>query len=401
MPTTSKYILNQIFPPMLSAVGIGLALLLSERLVRLLDLTLGKKKSFSLIFEMLSYLVPHYLGIALPAALFLGLLFGFNRLSKDSEIDAFLAAGYGLHQIARPVIILACTLAIIATAIFGFIQPHSRYLYRAVVFSIKSADVFFLAEEGVFMRVGKRTFILDELSRGNNKFKRIFLFEDNGVKGSETVTAARGALIEIPDEDRPVLRLEVGHRLKLKSGYWDRENGAKPSQDVGEFKVIDTPIGEVSKEAFRIRGLDQREFTLLELLSARKNKPDRISIDALSAEFHRRIILILTIVILPFLAIPFSLGRRRGQRPYRFAIALIILIAYNEIVEQGALAIRVEGASPLFALWLPFIALAAFSLWRFFRTSMTLTPDRLEPVLEFINDGFRWIGSRFAKPASE
>jgi len=175
---------------MLSAVGIGLALLLSERLVRLLDLTLGKKKSFSLIFEMLSYLIPHYLGIALPAAMFLGLLFGFSRLSKDSELDAFLAAGYGLHQIARPVIILSCGLALVSAAIFGFLQPHSRYLYRAVVHSIKSADVFYLAEEGVFMRVGKRTFILDELSRGNNKFKRIFMYEEGSDKGSETVTAS-------------------------------------------------------------------------------------------------------------------------------------------------------------------------------------------------------------------
>ncbi len=386
---------------MLSAVGIGLALLLSERLVRLLDLTLGKKKSFSLIFEMLSYLIPHYLGIALPAAMFLGLLFGFSRLSKDSELDAFLAAGYGLHQIARPVIILSCGLALLSAAIFGFLQPHSRYLYRAVVHSIKSADVFYLAEEGVFMRVGKRTFILDELSRGNNKFKRIFMYEEGRIKGSETVTASQGALIEIDQEDRPVLRLESGHRLKLKKPFWDETKTAIPGHDVAEFKVIDTPLGEVNKAAFRIRGVDQREFTLPELWQAFANRPSKISENALTSEFHRRIILILTILILPFLAIPFSIGRRRGQRPYRFGIVLIILIAYNEIIEQGALAVRVEGASPYLALWLPYFTLAAFSLWRFFRTALYLTPDRLELVVDIINDGFRRLFSRFAKKVSE
>lgn len=386
---------------MLSAVGIGLALLLSERLVRLLDLTLGKKKSFSLIFEMLSYLVPHYLGIALPAAMFLGLLFGFNRLSKDSELDAFMAAGYGLHQIARPVIILSCLLALASTAIFGFIQPHSRYLYRAVVHSIKSADVFYLAEEGVFMKVGKRTFILDELSRGNNKFKRIFMYEDSGAKGSETVTASQGALIEIDQEDRPVLRLESGHRLKLKKEFWEAPPDGKPGHDVAEFKVIDTPLGEVSKAAFRIRGIDQREFTLPELWLAFANKPRSISENALRSEFHRRLVLILTILVLPFLAIPFSIGRRRGQRPYRFGIVLLILIAYNEIIEQGALATRIDGTSPYLGLWLPFILLAAFSFWRFFRTALSLTPDRLELVVDIINDGFRRLFARFSKTASE
>lgn len=386
---------------MLSAVGIGLLLLLSERLVRLLDLTLGKKKSFSLIFEMLSYLVPHYLGIALPAALFLGLLFGFSRLSKDSELDAFLAAGYGLHQIARPVIILSCLLAFCSVAIFGFVQPHSRYLYRAVVHSIKSADVFYLAEEGVFMKVGKRTFILDELSRGDNKFKHIFMYEDGGTGGSETVTASQGALIEIDQEDRPVLRLESGHRLKLKSAFWQAPKNDKPGHDVAEFKIVDTPLGEVTKAAFRIRGVDQREFTLPELWSAFSNRPPKITENALNSEFHRRIVLVLTILILPFLAIPFSIGRRRGQRPYRFGIVMIILIAYNEIIEQGALAIRVEGSSPFLALWVPYFALAAFSLWRFYRTALSLTPDRLELVVEVINDGFRRVFSRFFKTASE
>ncbi len=386
---------------MLSAVAIGLALLLSERLVRLLDLTLGKKKSFSLIFEMLSYLVPHYLGIALPAALFLGLLFGFSRLSKDSELDAFLAAGYGLHQIARPVIVLSCLLALLSTAIFGFIQPHSRYLYRAVVSSIKSVDVFYLAEEGVFMKVGKRTFILDELSRGNNKFKRIFMYEDEGAKGSETVTASQGALIEVDQEDRPVLRLEAGHRLKIKGQFWGTKKPVKPGHDVAEFKVIDTPLGQVKKAAFRIRGIDQREFTLPELWRAFSKKPEKISENALRSEFHRRLILILTILILPFLAIPFSIGRRRGQAPYRFGIVLLILIAFNEIIEQGALAVRVEGASPYLALWLPYFLLAAFSLWRFYRTALSLTPDRLELVVDIINDGFRRLFSRFFKTASE
>ncbi len=386
---------------MLSAVGIGLALLLSERLVRLLDLTLGKKKSFSLIFEMLTYLAPHYLGIALPVALFLGLLFGFSRLSKNSELDAFFAAGYGLHQIAKPVIILSCVLAILAIAVFGFIQPHSRYLYRAVVNSIKSVSVFYLAEEGVFMRVGERTFILDELSRGSNKFKRIFMYQEGGPKGSETITASQGALIEIDEEDRPVLRLESGHRLKINGQYWGTPNAEKPAHDVAEFKVVDTPLGEVSQAAFRIRGVDQREFTLPELWAALSRKSEEIGKSALNSEFYRRIILIMTILILPFLAIPFSIGRRRDHSPYRFGIVLIILVAYNEIIEQGALAIRVEGASPFFALWLPYFALAAFSFWRFYRTALSLTPDRLELVVDIINDYFRQQFSRFYKTAGE
>ena len=100
-----RYVLRQVAKPLVSAMAIGLLMLLAERLVRLLDTTLGKKNSFGVVFELLAYLVPHYLGTAIPAALFLGLLFGFNKLSKDSEIDAIMATGTGLHRLTRPVIL--------------------------------------------------------------------------------------------------------------------------------------------------------------------------------------------------------------------------------------------------------------------------------------------------------
>ena len=48
--------------PLAGAMAIGLLVLLAERMVRLLDTILGKKNSFAVVFELLAYLVPHYLG---------------------------------------------------------------------------------------------------------------------------------------------------------------------------------------------------------------------------------------------------------------------------------------------------------------------------------------------------
>jgi lipopolysaccharide export system permease protein len=175
-----KYVLKQISMPLLASLAIGLLVLLAERLVRLLDVTLGKKNSFGVVFEMLAYLVPHYLGTAVPAALFLGLLFGFNKLSKNHEVDGMMAAGIGLHRLLRPALLLALLFSVASLIIFGWVQPHTRYAYRSVLFDVKNVDAFYLAEEGVFMQSGSRTFILDELDRSNNAFKRIFVFDYNG-----------------------------------------------------------------------------------------------------------------------------------------------------------------------------------------------------------------------------
>ncbi len=382
LPVVDRYVLKQVATPLLTAMAIGLLVLLAERMVRLLEVTLGKKNSFAVVFELLGYLVPHYLGLALPAAMFLGLLFGFNKMSKDSEIDAFLASGIGLHRLVRPVLGLAVVLALVVVGIFGWLQPHGRYAYRSVMFNVKNVEVFYLAEEGAFMQAGQRTFILDKLSRGSNAFERLFLFEDRGSAGAETITAARGALVEVPLDPRPVLRLEHGQRLKLESWPDFDDDASPPPGLVATFETVDTPLGRISTKLFRPRGEDQRELTLPELSAALFDPPASITLAELRSEFHKRLVMIASILVLPFLALPFAIGRRRGQRAYRFGIALVILIAYHEVIQQGALITKLAGTSPYLTMWMPFAVLSAFALWRFRAVCFLVNPDRMEWLVD-------------------
>lgn len=391
-----RYILRQLAKPLVTSITIGLLVLLAERMVRLLDTTLGKKNSFGVVFEMLTYLVPHYLGVALPAALFLGLLFSFNKLSRDSEIDAFLASGIGLHRIAQPVAILSLILAAFSVLIVGWLQPHSRYAYRAVVFDVKNVDVFYLAEEGIFMQAGTRTFILDKLNRSAGSFERIFLFDNRGAGGIETVTASSGRLIENPNTPVPVLRLDNGHRLQLDRMPSLAPDQLPPQSTVSNFEVADTPLGQVSDKTFRPRGDDERELTLPELIAQQGNPPKGATRDQMRAELHKRIIAMFTMPMLPFLAVPFALGRRRNQRTYRFGVALILLVALHEIIEQGAITTRANGTSPYLTMWLPFLAVTAFAAWRFWSVCFTLRSDRFDGVI----DRFAGVMKRFFKSIS-
>ena len=382
-----RYVLTQVLKPLGVALGIGLMVLLSERLVRILDVTLGKKNSFSVVFELLGYLVPHYLGIAMPAALFLGLLFGVNRMSKNSEIDAMLASGISLHRMMRPVIWLSILMTLAAVFIFGWMQPYTRYAYRALIYTVSNVEVFYLAEEGVFMQVGTRTFILDKLERKTNRFQRIFLFDYRGKGGAETITAKRGYLVPQKNDPRPLLVLEDGHRLALKS--WPETDSDKPPPRFtsGFFKRVEAPIGKESATVFRPRGEDGRELTFTELIASYDTPRRKTSVHELHVELHKRIVSVLTILILPFLALPFAVGQRRQQRAYRFAVALIILVAYYEFVQHGAAVARV-GAAPIWLMiWLPFGLLAVFSLWRYWRVCFTIKQDLFDNLYDALARG--------------
>jgi len=384
MSTHARYVFAQIAKPLIAAMAIGLSVLMAERLVRLLDITLGKKNSISIVFEMLTYLVPHYLGLAMPAAFFLGLLFGFSRLSRDSEISAFLAGGISLHQLTMPVIMLGIAFAVLSTVIVGFVQPHTRYAFRAVVHEVKNVQIFYLAEEGVFMRASKHTFIVDKLSRPDNRFERIFVFS-NTDKGTETITARSGALVEIEGEPRPVLRLDLGNRLKVEGKVDFAPDAVLPRPLSGEFKLVDTPLGTVDQTLFRPRGKDHRELTLTELAEAMATPQEDLPLAKIRAEFHRRLAAILAVMVLPLLAIPFALQTGRHQRPYRFAAAMIILIVYHEATEQGALLARLDQISPLIGLWLPLGILTVFAAWRYYTHCFRLRTDMIDRVLERVS----------------
>ncbi len=391
MGILDRYVLQQVGRPLLVALVISLLMLLAERFVRVLDLTLGKKGSLSLVFEMLGYLVPHYLGLAIPAAVFLGLLFGFNQMSRHSEVDAALAAGISLHRLARPVIALSLVAAFVALIVFGWLQPYTRYAYRALKHAVQNVEVFYLAEAGVFMQAGRRTFIIDKLDRQEQRFYRIFLFDDRGGQGAQTITARSGYLVPQQNDPRPLLVLQHGHRLKIDAGVDPASNAALPKFSTGFFDRAETPIGKKDAKTFRPRGLDERELTLPELYATLDKPRELASVAELKAEFHKRIVSILTLPLLPFLAIPFAIGQRRRQRGYRFAVALAILIAYHEAVQQGAVAARVGTVSPWLAIWGPWVLLAVFSLARYYRACFTLREDIFESLYNALASLGSWL----------
>ena len=378
MTIVDRYILKQVGRPLTVALVIGLLMLLAERFVRILDLTLGKKGSLSLVFEMLGYLAPHYLGLAIPGAIFIGLLFGFNQLSRNAEIDAFLAAGVSLHRLTRPAIVLSLTAALLAIYIFGWLQPYTRYAYRALKHAVQNVDVFYLAEEGVFMTTGKRTFILDHLDRRNQRFQRIFLFTDYRADGSETITARSGFLVRRQGSTRPLLVLENGHRLRVFGWPFSTADGTLPKFETSLFKHAETLIGRENAATFRPRGGNARELTLTELHAELKKPQSAARTRELQSELHKRLVSILTLVLLPFLAVPFAVGQRRQQRAYRFALALAILVTYHETIQQGSIAVKTGVLNVWVGLWLPWLLLAVFAFTRYYRTCFTLRRDIFE-----------------------
>ena len=106
----------------------------------------------------------------------------------------------------------------------------------------------------------------------------------------------------------------------------------------------------------------------------------------MASELSERLVIAVSILILPFLAIPFAVGSRRSSRGFRTGVALVLIVLYNEIIHQGASASNNGVASPLVTLWLPCLLLALFAGWRYIATCFTLRNDVISIAIDRAGD---------------
>jgi lipopolysaccharide export system permease protein len=136
-----RYLIRQILLTCLVMTGIGLAILVLERLLRLFALVADPNQAFRSVGQMLVLLLPHYLSIALPAAFFFGVLLTFMRLRQDNELAVLSSAGRSLLRLVAPALGLAVVMTAAAVLILGFLSPHARYAYRALKNSVAEASL--------------------------------------------------------------------------------------------------------------------------------------------------------------------------------------------------------------------------------------------------------------------
>ena len=370
MPILDRYLLRQTLRPMGATILIALLALLAERALSVVELVIGWRGSLVVVFEMLSYLVPHYMGLALPAAFFIGILFAYARLSRESELDAMSAGGYGLVQMVRPLVYAAAAIIVLHVALLSHLQPYSRYAYRAALHAVTNVSFLSLIQAGRFVTIAGTTYRVERIDGGGTSFERIFLYSEDERRGTVVLTADAGEVIDKGTLQPLELRLQNGVQQLLPSEGADTD---RPASLTLRFREFVTDVSGRQPEAFRPRGHDERELTLWELWSyPRKDEPIRFA--AVEAELHGRIVRSLSILVLPFLALPLSLGRRRAQRSYGFIIGITVLVGYNQLIKTGEGIVDNDKMSPLVGLWLPFLAFTALSLLAFFRTAWKV-PD--------------------------
>ena len=381
MPMMDRYLLQLMGPPMAAALGVVLIALLLERILRLFTLLAASSARFELILDLVGNLVPHYLGLALPAAFFISVFLVIARLGDNNEVDALLASGVSIGRLTLPFVGVGTVLNLFSVVLFGFIQPYGRYGYN---FDLNKA-----LNSGWDARVQPRTFIdpghgitlsADRVDPTGRRLTGVFLRRTLEGGLEEVITAGSGVLV--PSDGGKQLALTLTHAQQYRERA-DRE------PVVGGFDTLQVEQSfDINAPPFRARGGAQRELTLLELRREMATAPDHETRRQAASEFYARMVRSVSLPLLPLLASPLGMAAKRGRRGPGIVIAAVVLLVYQHSIQFGQ-GIADDGrASALVGVWSPFALFAALCLWLFSQSQRRPGETPFTVVVDALGDAF-------------
>jgi lipopolysaccharide export system permease protein len=381
MRTIDRYVLQKTLGPLFACIAIALVAMLLERMLRLLDFMVNKGGPFYLVLKMLANLIPHYLGLAIPVAFFVGVLLAVMRLSGDSELDAIHSMGVGLRRLLLPLVGLAVVLLIATALIIGLLQPYTRYAYRALVYTVTQTLWNSSLEQGSFFQGPDDLAItVEDIGDGGRRLSGVFIHQLQEDGGTTTITAESGQIYRSRSEFRLILRLSAGD--------WIQSDADGAHSTVLTFERLDLPLdlalGPV--KTVRPRGEVPRELTLPELWRVRDDPPNGLTHERIVAELNTRLVRITSLLFLPLLAIPLGIVSRRARRSVGVVVGIALLFFFHNVLRVGESLVEDGVLPPGLGLWLPAALFAGLAALAFHATSKRPGYNPVTAALDRAND---------------
>jgi lipopolysaccharide export system permease protein len=342
--------------PAVAVLGVTLVAFLLEQTLRLIDQLASNGARLGYLFGLITNLVPYQLGLALPASFFAAMFIVIARLDEESEIDALLAGGISFNRLVAPLVAVGVVLGVVSILLVGYLQPYSRFGYRAVLNAATDAGWTAQLDPQVFISAGPAfTITADEADATGRSLKGVFI-DRRGAAGETVVTATRGTLSLRPDGKTTELNLSGGLVLSAAP------HGGARLLRFGNFTDREVLGGD---QTLQPRGGDEQELTLPELVREIRSPDSVIPRRVLEAELYARLTRSLAIPLLPLLALPLALAAKRGRRAPGMIVGAVVLVGFHHAVTLCKSFADAGRVDPLVAMGAIFTLMAGFAVWLF------------------------------------
>lgn len=344
-----RYLVRETLKSQIAILFILLLIFFCQNLVRVLGDAVNGNIPTNLVLSLLALGVPKMVQLILPLSLFLGILMTLGRLYTESEITVMHACGLGKRTLVIAAMVLALFTSTLAAVNVFWLGPWASSQQDEVIAEAKANPSIAGMAEGQFRPSQDGNAVLFVGNVQGNTFNDVFLAQlrPSGNQRPSVVVAEHGVINQNRDGSQ-VVTLDKGTRFEGTALLRDFR-----ITDFNDYKAV---IGHRSVT------LDN---TQTEQLSMRmlweSDDPDA------NAEFHWRLTLVVSVVLMALLVVPLSVVNPRQGRVLSMLPAILLYLIFF-LVQTSLRSNGGKGKlDPMLWIWLvnlAYLALAlALNLW--------------------------------------
>ena len=280
MKKITCYIFGQLFFTVIAITLVLTCIMWLIQTLRYIDLIASKGVPISLFFEMVGYLLPNIFVIIVPIAIFIGVIFIYNKLINDHELVVMRAAGLGNWALTKPTFFLSLVFTILLYFVTLYFLPFSFRKHRDIMLALRQESLMSLISVGQFNTFEKYTVYAHQEDEEGN-LSGVLIYDAHQSDKPFVLMAEKGIIFKAGEEKH--LLLMNGNRQEQ-----DPVTG-KPSILYFDRYVI-KPKESVSKDKKPERFLKTHERDTGDLLNPKERLSSHEKIQFLSAAHQRLII---------------------------------------------------------------------------------------------------------------
>jgi lipopolysaccharide export system permease protein len=310
-----RYILREIFQTWLIVTLVLLLILVTNQFASVVGDAAANKLPRAAIMPVLGLTTVQYLTILIPVGYFLAIMLALARLYHDSEMAAMMACGIGPVQLYRAVLTLGVALAVVVGVLALAVSPGALRQVEVFAVQAKRDASIGLLEAGRFVSFADGGAALyAESITPDRHLHGVFVQRRRGDRVE--VIVADEAWQEDGGNGVRVLIFARGHR-------YEGEPGDTRFRQV-EFAEHGIPFELPAAGPVKLKPAARSTADLL----ASADLADR-------AEFHWRLGVPLTLLVLTIVAVPLAKTEPRGGRFSGLASAVLVYLIYANLLAAG------------------------------------------------------------------
>ncbi len=345
MRILTRYVLSEV----LSHAAIGAALftfvIFMRDLGRILELVVRNSAPLPSVAEIFLFTLPMALTITIPMGVLVGILIGLSRLAADSEITAMRASGIGAGRMVRMValfVIVAWGLALLNNMVLA---PKASAALGHLQDRLKSSQASFEIQPRVFYEEFPNyvLYVQDvHPAEGAAVWDGVFLADIRTPSAPQITMAQHGV---VTNESPTRLRLH------LINGSQHQSTPTQQQQySIQTFEQADIPLDLPATEQQRTESTSASEMATADLLQQAR------VVDASKArqymiEFHRRLALPTSCLVLALVGIPLGLSAKKGGKSTGFVLTIGLVFLYYVLSLVGMSLARQGRVAPAPGIW--------------------------------------------------